>query len=153
MKIYILRHGEAKDESEDIKRPLSEKGETDIHKIGNFMKRTGIKVEKMYHSTKLRAKQTAEILAQYIEIKDGLKEVNYLEPNSDVNIFYNKIFLEETGDFVIVGHLPYLSIFVAKLLTGNENKKIIEFKSGSLLCVEKNILNEFIINFFISPEI
>lgn len=152
MKIYIIRHGDAKSESEDIKRPLNEKGIQDIRKIGNFMKKLCIKIDKIYHSSKLRAKQTAEILSEYIEIKQGLIEITGLEPNADINILFDK-FLEETEDFSIVGHLPYLSHFVSKLITGDENKSIIELKPASILCIEKTLQNNFIINFFISPEI
>ncbi len=151
MKIYLIRHGDAKSEAEDINRPLNEKGVRDIHKIGKFLNNANIKVTKIYHSTKLRAKQTAEILSQYIKIDEGLKEIKGLEPNADLNILYNT-FLEEGEDFVITGHLPYLSILTSKFLCNNENKKIVDFKSGSLLCVEKKD-EKFLIDFFITPEI
>ncbi len=151
MRIYLIRHGDAKSEAEDINRPLNEKGVQDIHKIGKFLKNANIKITRIYHSTKLRAKQTAEILSQYIKVDEGLKEIKGLEPDANINILYNT-FLDEQEDFAIAGHLPYLSRLASKFLCNDENKKIIDFKSGSLLCIEKKD-NEFLIDFFISPEI
>jgi len=68
-----------------------------------------------------------------------------------VNEWYEKIVKEE-NDIAIVGHLPYLSKLTSKLICGDENKKIVDFKQGSVLCLEKQIDNLFVIKFFILPE-
>jgi phosphohistidine phosphatase len=151
MLLYLIQHGEAKKEQEDIKRPLNEKGIEDINKIGKFLEQNKISVNRILHSTKLRAKQTAEILANYIKTEQGLIEVSGLEPNAYVNEWYEKIVKEE-NDIAIVGHLPYLSKLTSKLICEDENKKIVDFKQGSVLCLEKQIDNLFVIKFFILPE-
>lgn len=151
MLLYLIQHGEAKKEEEDIKRPLNEKGVEDINKTGRFLAQNKILVNRILHSTKLRAKQTAEILAKYIKVEHGLIEVSGLEPNTDINEWYEKIIKEEK-DIVIVGHLPYLSKLASKLISGDENKKIVDFKQGSVLCMEKQDNDLFVIKFFILPE-
>lgn len=152
MLLYLIQHGEAKKEEEDIKRPLNEKGVEDVNRTGRFLEYNKISVNRILHSTKLRAKQTAEILVKYIKVEHGLIEVSGLEPNTDIKEWYEKIIKEE-NDIAIVGHLPYLSKLASKLISGDENKKIVDFKQGSVLCLEKQIDNLFVIKFFILPEI
>ncbi|MCZ2845213.1 MAG: histidine phosphatase family protein [Candidatus Bathyarchaeota archaeon] len=67
MKLYLVQHAEAKQEEEDPARPLSEKGWENLDKISDFLKGKDIKVSKIFHSGKLRAKQTAEKLSEAID--------------------------------------------------------------------------------------
>ncbi|MCW3975868.1 MAG: histidine phosphatase family protein, partial [Candidatus Bathyarchaeota archaeon] len=76
MKLYLVQHAGAKKEEEDPVRPLSEKGWRDIDKILNFLKGKGIGVSKIFHSEKLRAKQTAEKLGEAINSSDGIIETD-----------------------------------------------------------------------------
>jgi hypothetical protein len=46
--------------------------------------------------------------------------------------------LEQTaGDLMIVGYLPFLSKLVALLVTGSEENEIVEFRFGSVVCLER----------------
>jgi phosphohistidine phosphatase len=70
MAIYLVRHGEAKNKKEDLSMSLSEKGISDSEKISKQVSRIlalqGLSINRIFHSGKLRAKQTAEILAKHI---------------------------------------------------------------------------------------
>ncbi|MCP4633086.1 MAG: phosphohistidine phosphatase SixA, partial [candidate division Zixibacteria bacterium] len=56
MKIYLVRHGRPKPESEDPLKGLSEEGRDEVSKIASYANRhLNIKVEQIYHSGKARA--------------------------------------------------------------------------------------------------
>ena len=66
MKIYLIRHGEADSNVENI--PLTKKGLDEAREVAN--KLLNYKFEKIYSSDLLRAKQTAEI---YLELNPKIK--------------------------------------------------------------------------------
>jgi len=135
MKLYLTRHGEAASSETDSKRPLSEKGFNDIHRLAKFNNTTGNKVSYVMHSKKLRAQQTAEILAS--EMLEG----EHIEYNADINPNdplepLLQVITELHEDTLIVGHLPYMSYLVAHLLDKPETINDIKFTPGTMVCLE-----------------
>ena len=63
MKLFLVQHGEARAKDADPDRPLSEKGREDIKKTAEFLKKTGQKPDLIWHSSKTRAIQSAEIIS------------------------------------------------------------------------------------------
>jgi len=61
--IYLIQHAESVPEKEDPARPLSDEGKVTVEKVGALAARLGIKPDLIFHSERLRARQTAEILA------------------------------------------------------------------------------------------
>ena len=68
MKLYLVRHGEAKDEREDPERHLTEKGLRDVKRLAAYVvsEHMNIKVDRIVHSGKTRALETAEVMAEYL---------------------------------------------------------------------------------------
>ena len=67
MNIYLVRHGEAVSEKLDPKRPLTSSGREEVQRIGRLAAAKNVKVSAIFHSGILRAKQTAEILAEHLQ--------------------------------------------------------------------------------------
>ena len=63
MNLYLIRHGEAKHESDDSARPLSAQGREEIARLATHLVRSGVRIAEIQHSPKLRAAQTAAILS------------------------------------------------------------------------------------------
>ena len=85
MRLYLAQHGEAKSETEDAERPLTSRGTEDVKRVAGMLRKLQIKLPKIVHSGKLRAKQTADILAQGLNISLPLVQVSpVLNPNDDV---------------------------------------------------------------------
>ena len=63
MKLYLAQHGEACPKDIDPDRPLTDQGREDIERLAAFLARAGIEVERVIDSGKLRAAQTADLLA------------------------------------------------------------------------------------------
>ena len=131
MRLYLIQHGESAPEEVDPSRPLTDKGKSDVAGTAGFLKKAGARVDEVWHSTKLRAKQTAELLGLKAPVeKQGLK------PNDPVAPIAKLIEKSET-DLAIVGHLPFLSKLTSLLVCGKEDQPIVQFKQGGALCLEK----------------
>lgn len=132
MKVYLVQHAKPKSKEEDPDRPLSDEGKNDIIKIVKFLPQLNIK--KVLHSGKLRAQQTAEILAK--SLKAEIINGDALEPLADPAIWTQRLD-KETEDVMFVGHLPHLAKLASQLLTQNQEKPVISFKQGGIVCLEK----------------
>ena len=66
MRLYLVQHGEALPKQVDPERPLSERGRSDVARVADFLKGAGIRVTRVAHSGKTRARQTAELLASFV---------------------------------------------------------------------------------------
>ncbi|VAX00792.1 hypothetical protein MNBD_GAMMA22-901 [hydrothermal vent metagenome] len=135
MKIYLTRHGEAATADSDSKRPLSKKGFDDIHRVAIFNKSSGNKVSYVLHSKKLRAQQTAEILASKMLEGDNIELCNDINPNDPLEPLL-QIITDLHQDTLIVGHLPYMSYLVARLTDSPESINKITFTPGTMVCLE-----------------
>ena len=118
IELYFLRHAHAGDPEawtgDDAARPLSEKGEKQAERLGTFLAGVGFKPDAIVSSPKLRAAQTAEIVAKHLGIQisfddrlAGAFEVETLET-----------LLRDADDPVrpvVVGHDPDFSDVLAEL--------------------------------------
>jgi phosphohistidine phosphatase len=153
MKLYLVQHAQPKPKEEDQERPLSEKGQTDICKIANFLaKGAQIKLNAIMHSGKMRAKQTAEVLTQYLHPPKGIKQTDGLDPLADPLIWIERL-AEINEDTMLVGHLPHLAKLSALLLCKGANEKIIDFKMGGVICLKRDESDIWSILWMIIPQI
>jgi phosphohistidine phosphatase len=134
MKLYLVQHGLAFPREKDPERPLSVQGKTQTQRTADYLKSRSIEVDTIWHSTKSRAVQTAEILAEAIGCKDRQAR-NDMNPNDPVKKFPKEI-VNAKKDMMMVGHLPFLQKLVGRLLAGSEDKQIIAFKNSAVLCLD-----------------
>ena len=81
MNLYLVRHAEPKSREEDPERPLTEKGLADIKRVAEFIaEHVNIKVDRIIHSHKARARETAEVLADGLHPPLGISQVDGLDP-------------------------------------------------------------------------
>ncbi|VUT25508.1 MAG: phosphohistidine phosphatase [Candidatus Methanolliviera sp. GoM_oil] len=149
MKLYLVQHAEAKDKDEDPTRPLSGKGWNDIRNMASFFKGK-IEVAKIVHSGKLRARQTAEELNAVVS--SSVEEVGGLAPLDDPGIWEERL-REESEDTMIVGHLPHLGRLAGLLLANDPERKVIDFKMGGVVCLERDEGGNWSLQWMVTPEI
>jgi len=135
MKIYLVRHGEAVPPEIDPEKPLSPKGREEVEEIARALGKNSFPLSTILHSDKLRAKQTAQIFGDHLASDAPLEEHSYLAPNDPIDDAVKRIEAEEE-DFMIVGHLPFLSRLTSQLVTGNEGVEIVPFGPGTTVCLE-----------------
>lgn len=152
MKLYLVRHGDAVQKTVDSKRPLSEKGIMEVSSVAHYMAlKNDTKPVQIVNSGKLRAKQTAEILARHLHYNAALDEDNALEPMEDTSIWADRLDKLDQ-DTMLVGHLPYLGKLVSLLLYRDENAKEVFFQPAAVVCLEKTDVNKWDLKCSLSPE-
>ncbi|WP_282924686.1 SixA phosphatase family protein [Peptoniphilus genitalis] len=113
MKIYFIRHGEAEIYAEDdFKRKLTTIGRV---KLENSFKAFANRLEdkrsyKIYSSPLERAKETAEILAKYLDSDFEVKD--YLAGGRIRDILKT---LDQDGNYIFVSHEPFISNWIYQL--------------------------------------
>ncbi len=80
MRIYLARHGDATGPEENPRRPLSAKGRAEVERMASFLARSGVRPRRVIHSGKLRAGETAAILARVLVPGVMLEESENLGP-------------------------------------------------------------------------
>ncbi|MGD8589271.1 MAG: phosphohistidine phosphatase SixA [Chromatiales bacterium] len=137
MKLYLMQHGQAMAKEQDPERPLTQQGRQDVDRLGQFLRQAGVRVVRVIHSGKLRARQSAETLAEVVT--PGLEpEVSgLLGPNDNPKAFD---WQSESWDrdTLVVGHLPFMARLAAHLVAEDEKLPLVAFQPGSLVCLERN---------------
>lgn len=151
LNLYLVQHGEARRKEENPDRPLTEEGRSDVHKVGNFVAgHAEVHPSRIWHSGKTRAKQTAEVLAEYLEPRSGVEAAEGLEPLADPSIWEEK--LTWTGeDVMLVGHLPHLSKLASLLLCGDEEAKTVDFQMGGVVCLGRDEEGVWSVHWMVVP--
>ncbi len=136
MKLYLVQHGEAVAKEVDPVRPLSERGVADVEKMAQFLKRNGVGAERVLHSGKRRAQQTAGMLAAVLMPAAEPEPVAGIGPKDDVVAFSGKL-ADLSGDMLVAGHLPFMSQLVAWLVAGSKDHAVVVYQPGSVVCLEQ----------------
>jgi phosphohistidine phosphatase len=137
MNVYLLRHGEAVADSVDPQRPLTQRGREQVEWVCRHAAERGLDVFEIMHSGKLRARETAEILARCAAPMAGVREIGGLEPQADP--FIAKAEIEALDKPVaLVGHMPHLGRLVSLLLTGDPDREPRRLAVAGLLCLTRN---------------
>jgi len=150
MNLYLIRHGEAVPEKDDPARPLSEKGRAQVKDIAQFLKEGEINLGEIWVSDKLRAGETAEMLANDGRANKILQKTG-LSPNDPIIEILEDIYAADK-DIAIVGHLPFLSKLLSQILTSDEFCDIAKFEEAGMVCLERGELG-WQIEWVVSPKI
>lgn len=149
MYLYLIQHGESQPEEINPLRPLSEKGKRDVIKIASFMKRARVEAGEIWHSSKLRSKETAEIIATTLSLR--IVEKEGLGPNDPPASWIEKLSCADEN-IIIAGHLPFLQRLAVLLITGSDRGEIISFKEGGVACL-KRTEEHWSVAWMVIPEI
>jgi len=152
MKLYLVQHANAVSEDVDPQRPLSDRGLKDIQKVAAFIKSLNLSVDYLWHSTKTRAIQTAEILAEVITINKEKIERQGLAPNDDVAAIKDEL-VAARQDMMIVSHMPFVSKLASLLLAGREFANTVAFRQGGIVALCTSESNQWQVEWMITPEL
>lgn len=136
MYLYLIQHAQAKLKEEDPQRGITQKGERVTEQMADYFKRLKPRIRDIWHSGKLRARQTADIMASSIGLKEKLIEKAELAPMDDVFKIKEQLTAVE-DNLMIVGHLPHLSRLSSLLLSGNQEAGLIRFINSAIVCLER----------------
>ncbi len=143
-----MQHGLAVDKADDPERPLSEAGIEQTENIARALLSSDTVISRIYHSGKLRAAQTADIIARASNL-DAATMIEGLSPNDEVTLLSQNL---DTSGALYVGHLPHLEKLAAYLVTGSEDTTIIKFQNSGVLCLERSG-GHFHVRWLLTPEL
>ncbi len=142
--LYILRHGIAVPHGmqgvPEDERPLTPKGEQRIRQIGRGLAALGLKLDRIFTSPLPRARRTAQIVAQELELVDRLETSSVLDADSDAQEIRDWLRERTENRLMIVGHNPALSDLVGLLTLDELDKLPVELKKGGIAALSTSPL-------------
>ena len=117
--LFLVHHGEAAAATVDPQRPLTGAGRTAVEKLAAEAAARGVKPAEIWHSGKVRARQTAEAFWRGCNPLAGFSMVRGLQP-SDPPEWIAVRLAGETRDLLVVGHMPHLPALLTQLVHAAE---------------------------------
>ncbi len=135
MKLFFLRHGLAGDRSEwkgdDAERPLTSEGKDKIKRTAATLDELDLGLDVIITSPLVRARQTAEIVAQKLDCR--LVEDKRLASGFNVDKLHAILLDHSSAETImLVGHEPDFSVTISAVTGGGH----IVCKKGGLALVE-----------------
>jgi phosphohistidine phosphatase len=135
MNLYLMRHAIAAEPDgtiEDSQRPLTKEGRKKLQKIARNLKKLDISFDLVITSPYLRARQTADVVADEL----NLKSVQVIESEHLISFASAGELVEEINsthpvdNLLLVGHEPSLSQLIGMLVAGDASVSITMKKAG-----------------------
>jgi phosphohistidine phosphatase len=152
MELYLVQHGEATPKEANPARPLAERGRADVLRVARAVHAAGVAVSAIFHSGKLRAQQTAEIIAAELQVAQEPAVLDGLSPNDDpatVAAALDSLQLPA----MLVGHLPHMSRLCSLLLTGDPEQLTVRFRMGGIVCLTKEDSEAWRVGWMLTPQV
>ena len=119
MNIYLVHHADAVGPEVDPARPLSSRGRAQAAWLSMEAKKAGVSPTAIWHSGKLRSRQTAEALLMACNPFAAFRMVRGLSPDDPVTWMADALELEDL-DVMLVGHMPHLPALAMRLVPSGE---------------------------------
>jgi phosphohistidine phosphatase len=133
--LFLVHHGEALSELVDPQRPLSAHGRAMVTRLAEQAAARGVRPSIIWHSGKLRARDTAEAFWKACNALAELRALRGLQP-SDGPWWLRDQLIGETRDVMVVGHMPHLPRALGILTTGDDEARV-EFPLHGLVALER----------------
>jgi phosphohistidine phosphatase len=133
--IYLVHHGDAVGADVDARRPLSEGGRGAVLLLADLAARKGVRPEAIWHSGKLRARQTAELFWKVCHPLASLTAERGLQPDDPPHWMRDRL-AGETRDVMVVGHMPHLPRLLAALTASDRAGSAVAFPPHGLVALE-----------------
>ena len=105
--IFLVHHADALDADVDAQRPLSADGRAHAAALAASLSRRGVRPDVIWHSGKLRARQTAEAFLLGCNPSAEMAAIRGLQPSDPPDWIRDRL-VGEDREVMLVGHFPYL---------------------------------------------
>ena len=140
--LYLVRHAVAADRGDawpdDGKRPLTAAGIARFRRQARGLSALGVRIDQILTSPLVRARQTADILAEALPTKPPIAEIDALAPGGT----YAEVIAElakrtRRSEIALVGHEPGIGEIAARLVGA---KSAFVFKKGAICRIDVDAL-------------
>ena len=133
--LYLVHHAEAVDAQIDPQRPLTEAGRAHAERLAERARERGVKPDVIWHSGKLRARQTAEPFWRLCNPLAAFSATRALQPG-DPPEWIRDLVESDPREIMLVGHMPHMAKLF-DLLTEQEEEAGAAFPPHGLVALEK----------------
>jgi phosphohistidine phosphatase len=117
MHLFLVHHGQAVGPEVDTRQPLSPVGRASVDRVAALAAARGARPMIVWHSGKLRARQTAESFWKACNALAELSATKDLQPDDPAQRMRDRV-RGETRDLMLTGHFPHLPRLL-ELLVGS----------------------------------
>ncbi|HIC58083.1 MAG TPA: hypothetical protein EYO94_11825 [Acidobacteria bacterium] len=135
--IYLVHHGQATDATVSAQRPLTTFGQRAVERLAGRLVEQGICPAEIWHSGKLRARQTGNVLLTRCNPDAQFVMVRGLQPADPSDIMADRL-AGEQREIMLIGHMPNLPRLLRRLIGRIGDKHEIEFPPHGVVALESN---------------
>jgi phosphohistidine phosphatase len=133
--LFLVHHGDAVGPGEDPMRPLSDRGRVQVDMLAQKAAQHGAKPDVIWHSGKLRARQTAEAYWKHCNPLAIFSATRGLQPTDPTNWIADSI-AGDTRHILLAGHFPHMPRLLARLMTGDPEANPVDFPLNGIVALE-----------------
>ena len=130
-----MHHGDAVGPDVNPMRPLSDRGQAEVEALAKQAAANGAKPEIIWHSGKMRARQTAEAFWRHCNALAPFAATHGLQPTDPTTWIIDAI-AGEARDIMLVGHFPHMPRLLAALL-GKDGDAAPDFPLHGVVALER----------------
>jgi phosphohistidine phosphatase len=134
--LFLVHHGDAVGADVNPMRPLSDRGRVEVDLLARKASERGAKPDVIWHSGKLRARQTAEAYWKRCNPLALLSAAHGLQPTDPTNWIVDAL-AGETKHIMLTGHFPHLPRLLGRLTTGNAEADAVKFPLNGIVALEQ----------------
>ena len=136
MRLYLVHHGAALAPQLDPQQPLSDEGRARVKHRAAQAARRGTKPVVIWHSGKLRARQTVDAYWRACNPLAAVSAARGLQPGDDPTRIAETM-VGETRDIMLVGHLPHIDRLL-RLLVERTSDEVGPFPPHGVVALESS---------------
>jgi phosphohistidine phosphatase len=135
--IHLVHHAAAVDSDLDPQRPLSPVGRAHAIALAQRAADRGVRPAAIWHSGKLRARQTADAFRAACNPSAEFAAIRGLQPTDPASWIRERL-IGETREVLLVGHFPSLPRILHLLVTGRDDGEAHAFPLHGLVQLESS---------------
>jgi phosphohistidine phosphatase len=136
--LYLVHHGDAVGPEVDPARPLSTRGRVEVDALAQKAAERGVRPAAIWHSGKLRAKQTAEAFCRHCNPLSTFAAARGLQPADPPSWIVDTLTSQAIAGIMLVGHFPHMPRLLALLVTANPEGAATDFPMHGMVALEES---------------
>jgi phosphohistidine phosphatase len=133
--LFLVHHGDAVGPEVNPMRPLSDRGRVEVDMLAQKAAERGAKPDLIWHSGKLRARETAQAYWKRCNPLAAFSAMRGLQPTDPTNWILDSI-AGESKHILLVGHFPHLPRLLGSLTSGNAEADPVNFPMNGIVALE-----------------
>lgn len=150
--LYLVRHADAVDLADDAARPLSRHGRNQIETLTRALgPRRAVQPTEIWHSPLVRARETAQLLAQGLRSEAPLSVHAELVPDAEPQAVMTKL-QQAKGAIALVAHEPLLSALASLLVAGAASPVVFAMPKAAIVALDYGV-RRYRVRWHVSPDL